>query len=337
MNILFFGGHYWDRGAWFRKQQFALRLSRKGHKVFYVEESKSIIRKSRGDKNDFFNTIYQKINDNLFIITPSCLFPYPSNYFTRNTYNIKLLFDIERILKYENVRNYILWTNKIEISTRFHKINKTKILDICDDLPLYHKLGGNEKEYKSTSRFFELAFKLADVPIVSAYKLKEKYNYLTKKDVIVIPNGHNINLDEIKNYTLPEDIKNIPPPIIGFLGTLFHFIDDELLEYLIKSRPNYNFVFVGDVDSSFPTYKIQNYSNVFIIGRKPKESIPSYIKYFDVCLNPFKVHEVNDSVNPVKVFEYLAMKKPVISTKMYSLTKEKIASYIDFSEDKKTF
>ena len=46
---------------------------------------------------------------------------------------------------------------------------------------------------------------------------------------------------------------------------------------------------------------------------------------------------MNDSVNPVKVFEYLALQKKIVSTYMYSLMKEKIADYILFAKDKNDF
>ena len=69
MNILFFGVHYWD-GPWFRKQQFAKRLSDRGHKVFYVEESVSIIRRNKSDRNLPFKTTMRKENEPLLPYFP---------------------------------------------------------------------------------------------------------------------------------------------------------------------------------------------------------------------------------------------------------------------------
>lgn len=48
-------------------------------------------------------------------------------------------------------------------------------------------------------------------------------------------------------------------------------------------------------------------------------------------------HEVNESVNPVKVFEYLALQKYVVSTRMYSLEKERISDFILFKNNKDEF
>lgn len=337
MNILYFGGHKWEEGAWFRKQQFALRLSQRGHRVFYVEDAPSMIRRKKGDKNLLLKTTHKKINNNLHIITPSAVFPYPRNFKIRHLYNLKLMNDISKIFGREKIKEFILWASRIEISTVFKNLDNIKIIDICDDLPFYMKLAGDEKGFISTTHFFELAFSGADIPIVSAEKLREKYQYLTDKEIIVVPNGHNIQIKDIEEINIPEEIKKIPSPRIGFLGSLFQFTDDNLLEYMIKNRPNYNFIFVGGIEKGFPKGKIENYNNVFFLGRKPKEEIPGYIKGFDICINPFKVHEVNDSVNPLKIFEYLALNKFVISTKMYSLQKEEISKYVIFVGDKEEF
>lgn len=332
MNLLFFGVHYWD-SAWFRKQHFAKRLSDRGHKVFYVEESVSIVRRQKTDRNLPFKTTIRKENDNLYIITPSAIFPYPLNSFSRSLYNLKLLNDAKRIFKRENITDFNFWFTRPEHGTFLKKIEGIKIFDMCDDLPGYSKLAGDKKSYKQQMRFLKSAYKNSDIQIVSAVRIKEKYQQLSNKEVIVIPNGHSIKLDVMKEFSIPKDLKDIKKPLVGFIGTLFQFTDDTLLEYIISKRPQYSFVFVGAVEDSFPIEKIKKFSNVFLLGKRPQNEIHNYIKSFDVCLNTFKIHDVNESVNPVKVFEYLANRKKVISTRMYSLMKEKLADYIMFADD----
>lgn len=337
MDIIVYGGQYWDRGAWFRKQQFAQRFANRGHRVFYVEDSVSMIRRKKTDKNAYFKTRTEKINDNLYIITPSVFFPFPRNFFMRRLYNLKILFDLKRILKKFNINNYILWVNRIEFSTNLNSLKCKKIIDLCDDVPLYSKLAGDEKGYQNLLKHLEISLSQSDIQVVSAQKIKEKYGNLSNKEIIVIPNGHNIQVNNKIEFSIPDDMKSINGPIIGFLGTLFRFTDDVLLEYIISRSPGYSFVFIGGVESNFPITKLNKYNNVYLLGKKAKENIPSYIKCFDVCINPFKIHEVNDSVNPVKVYEYLAMKKQVISTQMYSLKKEMISQFITFADSYEEF
>lgn len=336
MNILFFGIHYWD-SPWFRKQQFAKRLSDRGHKVFYVEDSDSIIRRKKNDRNLPFKTTIRKENDNLYIITPSALFPYPLNYFTRSLYNLKILNDSKKFFKQLNISEFVFWFTRPEHGTFLQKIDGYKIFDLCDDIPGYSKLSGNEKRYQQHMKYLQRSLRYTDIPIVSAVKIKEKYQSFTDKEMIVISNGHNIDLSSSLNFEMPKDLTHLKRPIVGFIGTLFQFIDENLLEYIISQRPQYNFVFVGGIEGYFPIDRIKKYPNVHLLGRKPQKEITSYIRAFDVCINPFKVHEVNDSVNPVKVFEYLSNKKNVVSTKMYSLMKEQISEYVLFAENYNDF
>lgn len=333
MNILFYGGHKWESGPWFRKQQFASRLSQKGHRVFYIESSVSMIRVNNSGNNSLLRTKIKKISENLFIITPSMMFPYPNNYYSRKLYNLKLLWEIKRFFKKIDIEDFIFWFNQAEMASVLNHIKQLKIFDLADDRPFYFKLANDEKGFKLMLLYIKQAFAKSDISIVSAIKIKEKYQKYSKNDIMVIPNGHSINLAKNIDYAIPRDLIKIATPIIGFVGTLFRFLDDNLLEYLISNRPNYNFVFVGPREQNFPVEKIKKYKNVFLLGEKNKAEIPNYINSFNVCLNPFKVHEVNDSVSPVKVFEYLALKKQVISNKMYSLQKEKIAEKIIFAND----
>lgn len=329
---MFFGIHYWD-SPWFRKQHFAKRLSDRGHKVFYVEDSDSIIRRKKNDRNLPLKSTIRQESDNLYIITPSSLFPFPLNYLTRSLYNLKILHDSKKFMKQLNITDFIFWFTRPEHGTFLRKFEGTKIFDLCDDIPGYSLLSGNMRNYHRHMSFLKRSLKYTDISIVSAIKIKEKYQTLTTNEMIVIPNGHSINLNNNASQETPSDLSLIAKPIVGFIGSLFQFIDDKLLEFLISKRPQYSFVFVGGIEGYFPINKLKKYSNVYLLGRKPQKDIPDYISAFDLCINPFKIHEVNDSVNPVKVFEYLAKRKHVISVKMYSLMKENISKYILFADN----
>jgi len=69
------------------------------------------------------------------------------------------------------------------------------------------------------------------------------------------------------------------------------------------------------------------------LGKKKKEEIPAYINRFDVCINPFRIDDVSKSVNPLKIYEYLACKKNVVSVRMESLESEVVSKLIYFADD----
>ncbi|MBN1599806.1 MAG: glycosyltransferase [Bacteroidales bacterium] len=334
MNILYYGSHYWDRGPWFRKQHFAKNLANRGHKVFYIEMSVSAFRLRKNHKNKLWKTLFNKVDENITVITPSAFFPFPHSRFIRNMFNRKLVNDIKRYFKKKGIEEFIFWFNIIPFSNVVPKLGASRtIFDLSDDVPLFYQLAGDEKRNYVYSQYLKQAYELADIAIVTAVKIKEKYQHLTNKEIIVIPNGHSYTSFHGKEKE-PGDVKDIAHPRLGFLGTLFRFTDEEVLEFMIKSRPEYNFVFVGKVEKSFPLERIKHYKNVHILGPKDKEDVDKYISSFDICLNPFKIHEVNDSVSPLKVFEYLAFRKHVVSSYMYSLQKEKISKHIRFGGNK---
>ena len=129
--------------------------------------------------------------------------------------------------------------------------------------------------------------------------------------------GVNTSLyDYTKEYQIPEDIKNIEKPIIGYTGFLTSMrLDIELMYKLAKLRPNYSFVLVGPEDDEFKNHKLHKLANVHFLGCKQYKEIPAYIASFDICYNPQLSNEVTNGNYPLKIDEYLSMGKPIIATK----------------------
>ncbi|MCG3191858.1 MAG: D-inositol-3-phosphate glycosyltransferase [Thermoanaerobaculia bacterium] len=117
---------------------------------------------------------------------------------------------------------------------------------------------------------------------------------------------------------LPGDLGDIlrpGAPVIGYSGALANWFDFELLASVSKLLPNMLFVLVGtDHDGSLEKSRLLSRPNVHWLGPKPYEGLPDYIEHFDVATIPFRVNEVTASTNPVKLFEYFAAEKPVVST-----------------------
>ena len=67
--------------------------------------------------------------------------------------------------------------------------------------------------------------------------------------------------------------------------------------------------------------------------KKAHEQLPNYIGAFDVCLMPFLVNDLTVCVNPVKLYEYLALGKPVITTNIPEVRLYQDIVYIAESRD----
>jgi teichuronic acid biosynthesis glycosyltransferase TuaH len=110
-----------------------------------------------------------------------------------------------------------------------------------------------------------------------------------------------------------EKIKDLPKPIIGYLGTIERRIDYSLITEVIKNNPDKTFVFAGPVwdEHAVP---LKNISNLHMIGPVPYKDVPRLIKGFDIAIIPFKKDGVSNTIFPLKLFEYLSAGKPVILT-----------------------
>ncbi|WP_300699443.1 glycosyltransferase [Bacteroides sp.] len=136
-----------------------------------------------------------------------------------------------------------------------------------------------------------------------------------------IETGVNLGLYKASHqYNTPADIKNIPHPIVGYMGTINSTrLDGDLLYEIIEQRPQYNFVFTGPEDEGFRQHRIHTLRNVFFLGQKKVEELPAYITAYDVCINPQIVNDITDGNYPLKIDEYLAMGKPTVATSTHTM------------------
>jgi glycosyltransferase involved in cell wall biosynthesis len=73
---------------------------------------------------------------------------------------------------------------------------------------------------------------------------------------------------------------------------------------------------VGPVQLLAEMAPLQGLDNVIVTGRVPYEEVPRYVSVFDVCLNPYILDEVAEHCSPLKLYEYVATGKPVVSVDM---------------------
>jgi glycosyltransferase involved in cell wall biosynthesis len=112
--------------------------------------------------------------------------------------------------------------------------------------------------------------------------------------------------------TVPaEETRNLAHPVIGYFGTVGEFVDFDLLAYLIEARPQWTFLFVGLIHADVT--RLRAYPNVIFAGPKPYETLPHWAAAFDVAIYAHQVNRQTKHSNPLKLREYLATGKPVVS------------------------
>lgn len=147
---------------------------------------------------------------------------------------------------------------------------------------------------------------------------KGKFNPCTE----MIPNGV-----DFATYTRcwdePRDLAAVPRPRIGYTGYLKKYLDWPLLQSLSERHPEWSFVLVGpvsphnEVAAAIETLKRR--PNVYFLGAKAAQVLPSYTQYFDVCTMPYLANDYTKYIYPLKLHEYLASGRPTVGTRIRSL------------------
>lgn len=152
-------------------------------------------------------------------------------------------------------------------------------------------------------------------------------------NVFPIETGVNLDLyDTSRTYETPADVREIPHPIIGYLGALSSVrLNTDLLLALARQCPQYSFVLTGPEDEVFRVHPLHQMSNVYFLGQKNIEEVPSYMNAYDVCINPQRVNAITDGNYPLKIDEYLAMGKPIIATSTHTM-RDVFAAYTHLAE-----
>lgn len=180
--------------------------------------------------------------------------------------------------------------------------------------------------------------------------IQEKFDYVTRDDHIPMVVTADLLRDQIlslrgeKNLAFAtngvdidhfRDIQKIAPfqekyqavlakkhPIVGYYGALAKWFDYDLLKYAASQLPDVEFVLIGKLyDDSFVLSGLEQVSNVHFIGPVPYQQIPQYATHFSICTIPFQVNNITNATSPLKLFEYMALGKPILTTAMLESSK----------------
>ena len=122
--------------------------------------------------------------------------------------------------------------------------------------------------------------------------------------------------DDSHFLEIPKELENISHPIIGYIGTVWSLrLDISIIRYISIHKPDWNIVLIGPEDEEFITSDLHTLKNVFFLGKRKPEQLASYLKYFDVAINPQVLSQETVGNYPRKIDEYLAMGKPVVARK----------------------
>lgn len=127
--------------------------------------------------------------------------------------------------------------------------------------------------------------------------------------------------------------RDLAHPIVGYFGSLHEWIDFELIAWLARQRPQWQFLLVGHAAADVG--ELAALANVHLVGAQPYSSLPAWAKAFDAAIIPYRLNRQVANANPLKLREYLATGKPVVSVRNAEI--EKFADHVHIADSREDF
>lgn len=215
--------------------------------------------------------------------------------------------DMPNFFQYINDKSLVIY----ELIDDFDLLMDSKIIDQAKDM--FKRLVERENTFvfASANKLYDIALKLG----------------APKSRVFINQNAVNISDFQKENKQTPEIMQKIlkkKKPIIGYYGALTaSWFDFDLVKKLVEKNPQYEFVLMGlkypdkNLDETEKYFTdLSKFDNFTYIPPVKYKEIPSYAKCWDVATIPFQINDITLGCSPVKLFEYMAMGLPIVTTPM---------------------
>ncbi|MBV9470865.1 MAG: glycosyltransferase [Abitibacteriaceae bacterium] len=334
-DIVFIASIEWDF-LWQGHQEIASRLAEAGNRVLYIEntgvrspglkDARRVVHRLQAWARSLRSKGVRQVAPNLYVCAPLVLPPFGARW-QRQVNRRLLLPHVRRVVRQLGLRDVLLWTY-LPTDTALDLIRslrspKSAVVYYCiaDFAQLTPQLSQLERAEKAILTACDVVF--AQGPEIASHCARWNDN------VHIFPFGVNLDafplaaspLEDINTgHTVvdgtdpdcPPAMRNLPRPVIGYIGGLHRHVDIELLAVMARARPQWSWVFVGPLQTAVDELCLL--PNVHLVGHQPHNDLVHYVQRFDVCMVPYVSSSYTDTVVPTKINEYLAVGKPVVST-----------------------
>jgi glycosyltransferase involved in cell wall biosynthesis len=191
------------------------------------------------------------------------------------------------------------------------------VYDWIDDLSVF-PFDRNFLEENHRQALFEATL------VVSVARRLHEQALAVRSDALYLPNG--VAYDHFASPArLPHADSQVNAlltprrPIAGYYGALAEWFDYELLAAVAEQRRDWSFLLIGpmlDASARQRGRSLFKRANVHWVGARPYAQLPEYLRLFDVALIPFVVNNITKATSPLKLYEYMAAARPIITTPM---------------------
>ena len=272
----------------------------------------------------------REVEPNLFVLAPLAI-PFYGSEAVRMANRELLRVQVKRAMKQLRFQRPISWSFLPASAPVSGTLGEEFVVYHCvDEFSAFSDTNG-----RHIAELEERLLRKADLVITSAERLRENKAKVNPNTVLVrhgTDYRHFVKACDASTE-IPEDIANLPKPIIGFFGLVADWVDQEAIIATAKAHPEGSVVIIGKVAPDCDATALKAVPNIHLLGRKSYASLPGYCKAFDVALMPFTVNELTLNANPLKVREYLAAGLPVVSTDIPEVRKVGLCKMATSTED----
>jgi glycosyltransferase involved in cell wall biosynthesis len=258
--------------------------------------------------------------DDFHLINPKTI-PAPHYKLERKIASGLIAAQVKPVIKKAKLHLPILWISLPTAVDVAESIDHSALIYYCGDD--FSSLAGvdNETVHQHEKKLVEKA----DLIIAASDRLAAQF---PAQKTRILPHGVDYQLFSTPTQRA-KDLINDGRPIAGFYGSISNWLDLELLTKTIARLPHWHFVFIGV--TAIDVNPFNQFDNVTFLGKRAHDLLPSYVQHWTACLLPFIKNQQIQHCNPLKLREYLASGRPVISTEFPALS-----PYLEFVTRVKT-
>jgi uncharacterized SAM-binding protein YcdF (DUF218 family)/glycosyltransferase involved in cell wall biosynthesis len=307
----------WDF-IWQGHQEIMSTLAERGNRVLFVENTgvrsptfRDLPRLRHRLYNWWRGTKgFREERENLFVYSPLVL-PFPYSRIARWINRWLLVRALQRWMHAMGCRRPLVWTFLPTPLARdvIRRLDPQLTVYYCID-----DLASSSPEARRISQSEARLFQEADLVFVTSEKLRQRAARFSSR-VHLFPFGVDLRtFERVRNEAngVPEDLRALPRPVIGYVGGVHQWVDQELFAAVAARVPEASFVLVGPHQTDVS--RLSRCPNIHLLGARSHADVPWYIKGFDVGVIPYRLSDYTANVYPTKLNEYLAMGIPVIAT-----------------------
>jgi len=310
---------------WRNRQHIFSRLARQ-NTILYVEPrvySLAALRRGKVDRRDLWSPRLRHEAHGLWLYRHPVWAPRTRRPGLRRLTKRLRWLALRRAMARLGLRHPITWVFQPRQAEMVGTLGERLVVyHIVDEYTAFRYLSPEERRRIQEGERWLLS--RADLVIVTSKALLTTKSSLHPR-VVWVPNGVDFQrFEQVRqgNFSPPEDVAKLRRPIIGYVGHISVRLDLPLLAAIARRRPNWSLALVGSVwekgcEEDLAT--LRALPNVHFLGKKRSEEVPRYIFAFDACLIPYRQGEEARHISPIKLYEYLAAGKPVVSVEIPAL------------------